>query len=45
MLRTSSYTFLQDICVFPDDAICNISIYADNNTLWSKIEQVFDLWK
>ena len=29
----------------PDDAICNISIYANNTTLYSKCDQAFDLWQ
>ena len=27
----------------PDDAICNIAIYADDTTLYSKCDQAFDL--
>ena len=29
----------------PDDVICNISIYADNNNLYSKCDQASDLWQ
>ena len=28
-----------------DDVICNISIYADNTTLYSKFDQASDLWQ
>ena len=30
---------------FPDDVICNIAIYADDNTLNSKCDQASDLWQ
>ena len=29
----------------PDDVICNISIYADDTTLYSKYDQASDLWQ
>ena len=29
----------------PDDVICNIVIYADNTTLYSKCDQASDLWQ
>ena len=29
----------------PDDFICNIAIYADDTTLYSKYDQSSDLWK
>ena len=29
----------------PDHVICNIAIYADDTTLYSKCDQVYDLWK
>ena len=29
----------------PDDAICNIAIYADDTTLYSKCDQAYDLWQ
>ena len=29
----------------PDDLICNIAIYADDGTLYSKCDQVSDLWQ
>ena len=28
-----------------DDIICNITIYADDTTLYSKCDQAFDLWQ
>ena len=28
-----------------DDVICNIAIYADNTTLYSKSDQASDLWQ
>ena len=35
--------FLQYINDVPDDAICNIAIYADDTTLCSKWDQASDL--
>ena len=29
----------------PDDVICNVTSYADDTTLYSKYDQVFDLWQ
>ena len=29
----------------PDDIICNITIYADDTTLYSKCDQASDLWQ
>ena len=29
----------------PNDVICNIGIYADNNTIYSKCDQASDLWQ
>ena len=37
--------FLLHINDLPDDVICNIAIYADDTTLYSKCDQVFDLWQ
>ena len=37
--------FLLWINDLPDDVICNISIYADNTTLYSKCDQASDLWQ
>ena len=28
-----------------DDAICNIAIFADDTTLYSDCDEVFDLWQ
>ena len=35
--------FLLCINGLPDDVICNIAIYADNTTLYSKCDQASDL--
>ena len=37
--------FLQYINDFPDDVICDIAIYADDTTLYSKCDQASDLWQ
>ena len=37
--------FLLYINDLPDDVICNIAIFADNTTLYSKCDQAFDLWQ
>ena len=37
--------FLQYINDLPDDVICNIAIYADYTTLFSKCDQAPDLWQ
>ena len=29
----------------PDDAICDIAIYADHTTVYSKCDQASDLWQ
>ena len=29
----------------PDNVICNIAIYSDDTTLYSKCDQASDLWK
>ena len=29
----------------PDNVICNIAIYADDTTLYSKCDQASDLWQ
>ena len=29
----------------PDDVICNIAIYADDDFLYSKCDQASDLWQ
>ena len=47
MLYSVTYTFLTIINNLPDDVICNIVIYADNNntTHYSKCDQASDLWE
>ena len=37
--------FLLCINDLPDDVICNIAIYADDTTHYSKYDQAFDLWQ
>ena len=37
--------FLLYINDLPDDFICNIAIYADDTTLYSKCDQASDLWQ
>ena len=37
--------FLLDINDLPDDVICDIAIYADDTTLYSKCNQASDLWQ
>ena len=37
--------FLLHINDLPDDIICNIAIYADDITLYSKFDQASDLWQ
>ena len=37
--------FLLYINDLPDDVICNIAIYAHDTTLYSKCDQVSDLWQ
>ena len=37
--------FLLYINDLPDDAICNIAIYADDTTLYSKCDQASGLWQ
>ena len=40
-----STLFLLYINDLPDDVICNIVIYADDTTLYSKCDQASDLWQ
>ena len=40
-----STLFLLYINDHPDDAICDIAIYADNTTLYSNCDQASDLWQ
>ena len=37
--------FLLRINDLPDDVICNIAIYANDTTLYSKCDQACDLWQ
>ena len=37
--------FLLYINDLPDDGICNIAVYADDTTLYSKCDQASDLWQ
>ena len=37
--------FQLNINDLPDDVICNIVVYADDTTLYSKCDQASDLWK
>ena len=37
--------FLLYINDLPDDGICNIAIYADDTTFYSKLDQASDLWQ
>ena len=37
--------FLLYINDLPDDVICNIAIYADYSTLYSKCDHASDLWQ
>ena len=37
--------FLLYINDLPDDVICNIAIYVDDTTLYSKCDQEYDLWQ
>ena len=39
---TLSLLYINDL---PDDVICNIAIYADDTTLYSKCNQASDLWQ
>ena len=45
-LRTFGPTlFLLCINVLPDDVICNIAIYVDEATLYSRCDQASNLWQ
>ena len=37
--------FLLCINYFPDDGICDIAIYADDTTLYSKCDEASDMWQ
>ena len=40
-----STLFLLYINDLPDNVICNIAVYADDTTLYSKCDQASDLWQ
>ena len=40
-----STLFLLYINDLPDNVICDIAIYADDTTLYSKCDQASDLWQ
>ena len=42
---SSSRLFVLCINDVPDDVICNITIYGDDTTLYSKCDQASDLWQ
>ena len=44
-LKAPFLVFLLYINDLPDDVICGIAIYADDNTLYSKCDQASDLWQ
>ena len=37
--------FVLNINDLPDDVICDIAIYADDTTVYSKCDQAYDLWQ
>ena len=37
--------FLLNINDLPDDVICDIAVYADDFTLYSKCDQATDMWQ
>ena len=39
------FTVFSLYIALPDDVICNIAIYADDTTLYSKCDQESDLWQ
>ena len=39
---TLSLLYINDL---PDNAICNIAVYADDTTRYSKCDQASDLWQ
>ena len=41
-LDTLIWTLINDV---PDDVICDIAIYADGTSLYSKCDQASDLWQ
>ena len=45
MVRRFSYYILVTFFFFFFDVICDIAIYADDTTLYSKCDQAYDLWQ
>ena len=45
MLKILGPALFLHINDLPDDVICNIAIYADDTTLYSKCDQASDLWQ
>ena len=41
-LLSIPFPYINDL---PDDAICNIAIYADDTALYSKCDRASDLWQ
>ena len=37
--------FYDILMILPEDVVCDIAIYADDTTLYSKCDQASDLWK
>ena len=37
--------FIRYINNLPDDVFCDIAIYGDDTTLYSKCDQAYDLWQ
>ena len=42
---TSDWLSVSDINDLPDNVICDIAIYADDTTLYSKCDKASDLWQ
>ena len=42
VLHFSYYIYINDL---PDDVICDIAIYADDNNLYSKCDRASGLWQ
>ena len=37
--------FYDILMILPEDVVCDIAIYADDTTLYSKCDQASDLWQ
>ena len=47
-INNTFWNFIFCQCAFnglPDDVICNIAIYADDTTLYSRYDQTSDIWQ